>query len=129
MHIEHIAIWTKNLEQLREFYELYFQARSGGKYRNPDKQFESYFLSFSSGSRIEIMSRPALREVKDEAGEPITGYIHISIACGSEENVDELTDRLQNDGYRVVDGPHHTGDGYYESIVLDPDGNQVEITA
>ncbi len=129
MHIEHIAIWTKNLEQLREFYEMYFQARSGGTYRNPAKQFESYFLSFSSGSRIEIMSRPALREVKDEAGEPIAGYIHICIACGSEENVDELTDRLQNDGYRVVDGPQHTGDGYYESVVLDPDGNRVEITA
>ncbi|MFZ0535062.1 MAG: VOC family protein [Anaerolineales bacterium] len=128
MHIEHIAVLTNHLEQMRAFYETYFQARAGNKYRNPTKQFESYFLNFSSGARLELMSRPGIHELKDETDGQFLDCIHISFACGSEESVDELTDHLQKDGYRVMDGPRHTGDGYYESAVLDPDGNWIEIT-
>jgi lactoylglutathione lyase len=128
MHIEHIAVLTNNLEQMRAFYETYFQARAGNKYRSLTKQFESYFLRFSSGARLELMSLPGIHEVNGEIGVLNIGYTHMSFACGSEESVDELTDRLQKDGYRVMDGPRHTGDGYYESAVLDPDGNWIEIT-
>jgi len=129
MHIEHIAIWTNSLEQMREFYEIYFQARAGSKYRNLAKQFESYFLDFSSGARLELMTRPGIADAINKNGEVFIGYSHLSFACESEEIVDELTDRLQKDGYRVVDGPRRTGDGYYESVVIDPDGNRIEITA
>jgi lactoylglutathione lyase len=128
MHIEHIAVLTNNLEQMRAFYETYFQARAGNKYRSLTKQFESYFLRFSSGARLELMSLPGIHEVNGEIGVLNIGYTHMSFACGSEESVDELTNRLQKDGYRVMDGPRHTGDGYYESAVLDPDGNPIEIT-
>ena len=128
MQIEHIAIWTNQLEQMRAFYEKYFQARAGEKYQNAAKQFESYFLSFSSGAQLELMSRPGISEIKNEAEEHLAGYTHVCIACGSEETVDEMTERIRNDGYRVVSGPRHTGNGYYESVVLDPDGNRVEIT-
>jgi lactoylglutathione lyase len=128
MHIEHIAIWTNDLEQMREFYETYFQARAGNKYRNPDKRFESYFLSFSSGARLELMTQPGIQEVNDEAGGQFKGYTHLSFAVGSEQNVDDLTDRMLKDGCRVAEDPRRTGDGYYESVVLDPDGNRVEIT-
>jgi lactoylglutathione lyase len=127
VQIEHIAIWTNHLERMKEFYEKYFLARAGRKYQNTAKQFESYFLSFSSGARLELMSRPGISEF-NKADEQLTGYTHLSIACGSEENVDELTERIRKDGCRVVDGPRHTGDCYYESVVLDPDGNRVEIT-
>jgi len=128
MYIEHIAIWTNKIEQMREFYEMYFQARAGSKYRNPAKQFESYFLSFSSGARLELMTRPGIADAYNNNYEPFIGYSHLSFACKSEETVDELTDHLQKDGHRVVDGPRRTGDGYYESVVLDPDGNRIEIT-
>jgi lactoylglutathione lyase len=128
MYIEHVAIWTNRLERMREFYEKYFQANAGSKYQNAAQQFESYFLSFSSGAQLELMSRPAISEIINDAEEQITGYTHVSFACGSEENVDQLTDRIHKDGYQVMDGPRHTGDGYYESVVLDPDGNRVEIT-
>lgn len=128
MHIEHIAIWTKNLERLRAFYEQYFQARAGEKYVNPGKQFESYFLSFASGSRLELMTRPDITLAADDVETQSSGYIHLAISVGSKEQVDLLTGRLRQDGYRVVDGPRRTGDGYYESVVLDPDGNRVEIT-
>ena len=128
MHIEHVAIWTKQLEHLKAFYEVYFQARAGEKYVNPDKQFESYFLEFASGARLELMSMPSIPQTRDDAAQQFTGLIHLAFSTGSEQNVDGLTRRLERAGYRVVDGPRRTGDGYYESVVLDPDGNRIEIT-
>jgi lactoylglutathione lyase len=129
MYIEHVAIWTTNLELMREFYEKYLGAKAGSKYQNATKQFESYFLSFSSGARLELMSRSGISNINHEAEEQLKGYTHVSFACGSEKNVDELTDQIHKDGYLVMDGPRRTGDGYYESVILDPDGNRVEITA
>ncbi|MBN1217411.1 MAG: VOC family protein [Anaerolineae bacterium] len=128
MYIEHVAVWTKNLEQLKTFYETYFQASVGKKYLNPNKQFESYFLTFTSGARLELMYRPTIPPSLDDVEKQFTGYIHLAIAVGSEAKVDDLTAWLQEDGFRVIDGPRHTGDGYYESCVLDPDGNRIEIT-
>lgn len=128
MHIAHIAIWTRHLERLKNFYECYFQAQAGEKYVNPAKQFESYFLAFASGARLELMARPDIPTSRDDTQTQFTGYIHLAMAVGSKEQVDALTGRLKKDGYRVVDGPRCTGDGYYESVVLDPDGNRVEIT-
>lgn len=128
MHIEHIAIWTKNLEQLKAFYEAYFEAQSGEKYVNPNKQFESYFLRFDSGARLELMSMPSIPHSKNSVEEQFTGIIHLAFSVGSEKQVDNFTQRLKGDGFRVVDGPRRTGDGCYESAVLDPDGNRIEIT-
>lgn len=128
MQIEHVAIWTKDLERLKTFYETYFLAYSGNKYVNHSKQFESYFLEFASGARLELMSMPQVPETKNDAAKQFTGIIHIAFSTGSDDQVDLLTRRLDQDGYIVVDGPRRTGDGYYESVVLDPDGNRIEIT-
>ncbi len=127
MKIDHIAIWTKDLEGMREFYTRYFNAGCNEKYVNPKRSFESYFLSFDSGSRIELMYLPSLSE-QGEPGQPIVGYAHIAVSVGARETVDEITLRMQSDGYTLVSGPRYTGDGYYESVFLDPDGNQLEIT-
>jgi lactoylglutathione lyase len=129
MRIEHIALWTSQLECLKDFYEKYFQARSGIKYQNLAKGFESYFLSFSTGARMELMSQADLQDRTILPGHDHTGYAHLSFTTGSEYAVDELTDRLRRDGYQVLSDPRHTGDGYYESVISDPDGNHVEITA
>lgn len=128
MHIEHLAIWTHDLERLKHFYEIYFQATAGVKYFNSRTQFESYFLSFVSGPRLEIMHMPGIPPSTNDILAQVTGYIHMALSVGSREQVDELTSRLQQDGYRVLDRPRTTGDGYYESSVLDPDGNRIEIT-
>ncbi len=127
MKIDHIAIWTNNLERLRDFYVKYFNARSNEKYVNSKRSFESYFLSLDSGSRIELMYLPSLLET-EKSGPLLIGYAHIAIGVGSKENVDEITLRMQSDGHALVSGPRYTGDGYYESVMLDPDGNQLEIT-
>jgi lactoylglutathione lyase len=129
MRIEHIAIWTHDLERLRGFYETYFAGRANAKYINPRKQFESYFLTFADGARLEIMQTPTVPPfTTNDVEQQFTGYIHVAFSVGSREAVDALTHRLRHDGYRILDGPRTTGDGYYESTTLDPDGNRVEIT-
>jgi lactoylglutathione lyase len=127
MRIEHIAMWTENLERSADFYRSYFGASVGAMYSNPTKGFESRFLSFDGGARLEIMSTTVLTPQKLAPGAQRLGLTHLAISVGSRERVDELTARLRQDGYSVLDGPRRTGDGYYESVVLDPDGNRVEI--
>ncbi|NLF49954.1 MAG: hypothetical protein GX577_02345 [Leptolinea sp.] len=125
MRIDHIACWTDNIDRLADFYARYFNAQIGPLYQNPAKQFSSCFLSFPDGGRLEIMHSPSIHH--HIAGEH-TGFIHLAISVGSPEEVDRLTETMYGDGVPVLDGPRHTGDGYYESIVNDPDGNRIEIT-
>ncbi len=128
MRIEHVAIWTRNLTSLRDFYCHWFQGEAGPKYVNEARGFESYFLTFPSGARLEVMRRSEGVEKGPVEAEHLTGYAHIAFSVGSEIKVDALTDQLREAGHAIVDGPRRTGDGYYESVVLDPDGNRVEIT-
>jgi lactoylglutathione lyase len=128
MRIEHIAVWTHDVERLREFYERYFGATAGPVYENPDNRFRSYFLGFSGGARLELMQMPEIPATLDDPLRQFTGFIHIAISVGTETAVDALTERLRADGHRVLDGPRRTGDGYYESTVQDPDGNRIELT-
>lgn len=127
MKIEHIAIWTTELERMRDFYQQYFNMECGDKYVNRQKGFTSYFLSFKSGARIELMNSAFLKK-ESVIGGHLKGYAHLAISVGNEDAVDELTERLRQDGYVIAGEPRYTGDGYYESIIKDPDGNLVEIT-
>lgn len=130
MRIEHLALWAKDIDVVREFYEKYFGARSNKKYVNDSKQFASYFLHFESGARLEIMQRPDVVDSKAEhSSHEFLGYAHIAMSVGSESDVDDLTERIVADGFVHIDGPRRTGDGFYESVVLDPEGNRIEITA
>lgn len=128
MKIEHIAIWTNNLEKMKHFYETYFDCTSGEKYENTSKNFTSYFLTFDSGARLELMSMKSIPKSKDNPYDQFTGLIHLALSVGSKEAVLILTSRLKSDGYEVLDLPRTTGDGYFESIVLDPEGNRLELT-
>ncbi len=128
MHIAHLAIWVKDLENLKTFYERYFKAQAAAKYLNAQKRFQSYFLTFASGARLELMHRPDIPHMARQSGQEFLGYTHLAMSVGSEAAVDTLTMRLVNDGYQCLDGPRRTGDGYYESVVLDPEGNRIEIT-
>ena len=126
LQIEHIGVWTADLDRLRLFYVEHFRATPGDKYENPAKGFESYFLSFGGGARVEIMASKTVNGEVPAAVCP--GYAHLALSVDSESEVDALTERLRSSGVLVVDGPRHTGDGGYESVVLDPDGNRIEIT-
>ena len=128
MKIEHVAIWTKDIEKLKKFYVDYFDGIAGDKYTNTKKHFESYFIEFGSGARLELMQMPTIPSNLNNTIDQYIGLIHIAISVGSIEKVDKLTDTLKNAGYKVVSEPRYTGDGYYESCILDPDGNRIEIT-
>lgn len=126
MKIEHVALYVNNLENARDFFVKYLDAKSNEGYHNPNTNFSSYFLSFDEGARIEIMNKP---DVPDLPKDPVrTGYAHIAFSVGSKEKVDELTAKLRADGYEVLSGPRVTGDGYYESCIVAVEQNQIEIT-
>ena len=125
--IEHVAIWTDDLDRLRAFYERYFGGVAGERYENESTGLRSYFLHLGDGTRLELMQMPAVAE-RAPGEQQRLGWAHVAFALGSKRAVDELTDRLRSDGFAILDGPRRTGDGYYESVVLDPDGNRVELT-
>ena len=129
MKIDHIAIWTTNLESLCNFYIRYFDASSSEIYYNHSKEFRSYFLTFGGDCRIEIMEMPRIPASKNDVIKQYLGLIHFAINLGSKDKVNQLTEILRKDGFKVIGEPRTTGDGNYESIVLDPDGNRVELMA
>ena len=95
MTIHHLAIWTFRLEELKTFYTTYFKGKSNEKYINPQKGFESYFISFN-------------------------------FSFDSKEEVLQTTELLRTKGYIIASEPRTSGDGYFESVILDPDGNRIE---
>jgi lactoylglutathione lyase len=127
MKIEHIAIWTLDLEKMKSFYMKYFRLTSNEKYYNPRKKFSSYFLSFENGPRIELMHRPEICEFIANMDTTL-GLAHFAISVGSKENVDAITELVRQDGFNIVGEPRTTGDGYYESVICDPEGNLIELT-
>ena len=127
MRIAHIAIWTADLDAMRAFYTRYFEGVSNEKYTNPVTKFESYFIRFESGPTLELMRKPTV--VKPLYTEERLGIAHIAFTLGSKEAVLALTETLRSDGFRIVGEPRTSGDGYFESVVLDVEGNRVELVA
>ena len=127
MKIDHIAIYVENLEATKEFFIKYFNATANNLYHNPKTELSTYFLSFEDNTRLEIMSRPNM--IKTEFNLYRQGFIQLSFSIGNKEKVNELTARLKNDGYKILSGPRTTGDGYYESCVLGPENNILELVA
>ena len=128
MKIEHLAIWVKDLETMKAFYEKYFEAQAGEIYYNPTKKFYSYFLSFDTGCRLELMHQAQVPENKNQVQHQNIGLIHFAVSVGSKEKVDSLTKEIMEAGHEILGMPRTTGDGYYESVVLDPEQNRIEIT-
>lgn len=130
MKIEHIAIWTNNLEELRAYYIQFFGAVSNEKYVNPNKKFESYFLSFENGARLELMKMPNIPEnLNDTVSAQYQGIIHFAFGAQNMSDVDNKAKELATAGYKILSGPRKTGDGYYEFETLDPDKNRLEVSA
>ncbi|MBN1410045.1 MAG: VOC family protein [Spirochaetales bacterium] len=127
LKIEHIALWTKNLKTLKSFYMNYFNCSVTNKYINREKQFESYFLQFKEGTRLELMSIPGLSGHSGNKNRQC-GLAHFAVSLGSRKAVIDLTERCRADGIPIQSEPRYTGDNYFESIILDPDGNIIELT-
>jgi lactoylglutathione lyase len=129
MQIEHLALWVQDLEAMKDFYLNYFDVVSGPKYTNDAKRFTSYFINFGEGrTRLELMTHPNIQPYEGKRGYGM-GLAHFAISVGGKDKVDALTERLRKDNFTIFSEPRTTGDGYYESVVLDPEGNYVEISA
>ena len=126
MRIEHVAMYVNDLEKEKAFFETYFDAKAGDKYVHEEIGFSSYFLEFQDGARLELMHNTEMDDI--EKYRKRTGFIHIAFTVGGKEDVDRITEIIKNDGYELISGPRTTGDGYYESCILDPEGNQIEVT-
>jgi lactoylglutathione lyase len=126
MRIEHLAMWVSDLENMKLFYTAYFNGTANEKYTNSLKKFESYFVSFEGGARLELMRRPEIQSKENDA--VYSGYAHVAFSVGSKEKVIELTETFRKEGYTIASEARTTGDGYFESSILDPEGNLVEIT-
>jgi catechol 2,3-dioxygenase-like lactoylglutathione lyase family enzyme len=127
MNIAHIAIRTKDLEAMKDFYTRYFGGESNEKYTNPQKQFESYFISFESGAKLELMRKPSISKPLNT--EEQLGITHLAFNLGSKDAVISHTETLRADGFKIIGEPRTTGDGYFESVVLDVEGNRIELLA
>ena len=129
MQIEHLALWVQDLEAMKHFYQNYFDVVCGPKYTNVAKQFAAYFIQFGeSRTRLELMTAPNIQPCEGKRGYGM-GLAHFAISVGGKDKVDALTERLRKDNFTIFSEPRTTGDGYYESVVLDPEGNYVEISA
>jgi lactoylglutathione lyase len=126
MRIEHVGLWVRDIDKVAAFYSRYFGARVGALYQNARKGFESRFVSFGAGARLEIMKRT---DVGQSAATELLGFAHVALVVGDEAAVDALAARFVKDGVVPDSGPRRTGDGYYECVVRDPEGNRVEVAA
>lgn len=130
--IDHAAVWVSDLAAARDFYLRWFSGRSNGEYHNPRTGLRTFILTFAPdaaggrGARLELMSRP---DVVARPDSEALGWAHVSFALPGRADVDDLAARARAADVPVVDGPRLTGDGYYEAVLLDPEGNRVEIVA
>jgi len=124
--IEHVAVWCRDLEAMLTFYTEMLGGVAGVRYENPANRFSSYFVSFGEGARLELMSRPGLREPGVQPG---VGYAHVALRLGGAEAVDSAVERVRRQGVTVESEPRVTGDGYYEAVIVDPEDNRVELVA
>jgi len=125
MEITHIGIWTRDLEAMKDFYTHYFRGISNEKYTNSINKFESYFITFECGAKLELMRKESILKVRKK--EEQVGMAHVAFSLGSKDEVLLLTEKLRLDGIRIIGEPRTTGDGYFESIVLDVEGNRIEL--
>ena len=126
MYFGHIAIYTGNLDAMRDFYCRYF----GGSvfFDSVHGDQHSVYIAFEGECYLELMDRTSIPPALNGPGEEREGLTHIAINAESTAKVDELTARLEKDGYTVIWQPTDYGTNrFYESCVLDPDGNRVEI--
>ncbi|MCS0537047.1 VOC family protein [Citrobacter portucalensis] len=127
MKIAHMALWTQDLEQQARFWVSFFDGKINEKYRSKTNPgFESYFVKIGEEIAIELMTKPRL--IGQQPDNNRCGWVHLAISVGGNENVDAIAMQAQGQGI-LVSGPRTTGDGYYEAVIKDPDGNLIEIVA
>jgi lactoylglutathione lyase len=126
LRLHHVALWVEDLERMRGFYVDALGGTCGPLYENERTGFRSYFIAFGEG-RVELMWQGGRRTAPRESDG--RGWVHVALSVGSREQVDAHFAALRERGTRIIGAPRVTGDGYYEAVVEDPEGNRIEIVA
>jgi len=127
MQIAHVALWTRDIDAQVAFWQRYFNGVAGDLYVSRNRPgFVSRFVRLATGPTLEIMGLPELLPA-EQANERV-GWAHIALSVGDEGLVDRLAQCAQQEGILLA-APRQTGDGFYEAVIRDPDGNAIEITA
>ncbi|SWT26579.1 Lactoylglutathione lyase [Klebsiella pneumoniae] len=127
MKIAHFALWTQQLDVQARFWVDFFAASINEKYlsqTNPG--FASYFVTIDDEVVIELMTKPGLQQASADNNH--IGWAHLALSVGGAEQVDAIAQRAGAAGI-LISPPRTTGDGYYEAVIADPDGNLIEIVA
>lgn len=125
MNIAHVALWTHHLDAQVKFWETVFAGQSNERYVSKNRPgFESHFITLSDGPTIELMALPELTDAPSAA--EYVGWAHIAINVGGKADVDRMAENARNSG-TLLSAPRMTGDGYYEAVIADPDGNRIEL--
>lgn len=124
MKIEHLGLFVADLEAAKDFYTKYFDGQAGPKYHNPRTGFSSYFINLAEGARLELCHKADLPQVATER----LGLAYLAFSLGSKEAVDAKVKELRAAGCDLLSGPRITGDGCYEAVVTDLEGNLLELT-
>lgn len=126
IRLAHVALWTRDIDRLCAFWAQTFGASVGPLYQSRNRPgYQSRFLRFTSGAEVEVMAGPWVGGPPAHEGQ---GYAHVALSLGSKAAVDDLAGRMRQQG-SLHAAPRHTGDGFYEAVLRDPDGNLIEITA
>ena len=124
LRVHHVGLWVADLERMCRFYVDALGGTSGPRYENPRTGFRSSFVGFAE-CQLELMWQPGRDGSRGH--DTALGYAHVALSAGSRAGVDERVAQLRALGVRVVGEPRVTGDGYYEAVIEDPEGNRIEI--
>lgn len=126
MNIAHVALWTRHLDAQVQFWETVFGGRRNERYLSKNRPgFASHFITLDGGPTLELMTVPDLPDAP--AHPEFIGWAHIAIHIGSQADVDRMAAQAQSNG-TLLSAPRMTGDGFYEAVIADPDGNRIELT-
>jgi len=129
MKLDHIAIWTNQLEVLKDFYERFFDGKAGELYEDATANIVCCYVYFPEGSKLELLQAPQLRERHYPKKDRVQGYTHLAFDVGSKEKVDTITAEIEKAGYEIEAPARMITKWFYESAIFDPDGNIVEINS
>lgn len=125
--LNHIAIWCQDIIRMKLFYEYLFCVSKVKKYENKKIGYVSYILTLSDKTEIQLMSMDSIQVPMEDVYTPSIGLAYLAFSVGSGEKVKELTNKLVSDGYELLLDAPPRDDGIPESIILDPEGNQLKI--